>query len=248
VPLRAIVFDFDGLIADTEWPEYRAVAEQFERHGLDYPPAGWAHVLGSVWAVDWLADLEARLRRPVDRSRLEADRRRRSLELRADLPVLPGVVELIEAAAASGLALGVASSSPRSWVQPHLERLGLIDRFDAVRTRDDVQLAKPAPDLFLAACAALDVEPVHSVALEDSANGTTAARTAGLACVAVPNRLTCHLDLSHADLVVGSLLDLDLERLGALVDRRSPRRAPLDGRSPAGPAGQAPGRPSAGPS
>jgi HAD superfamily hydrolase (TIGR01509 family) len=222
VPLRAIVFDFDGLIADTEWPEYRAVAEQFERHDLEYPPAGWAHVLGSVWAVDWLSDLEARLRRPVDRARLEADRRRRALALRTDLAPLPGVVELLEAAADAGLGLAVASSSPRSWVEPHLQRLGLARWFDAVRTRDDVELAKPAPDLFLAACTALGVPAADAVALEDSANGTTAACTAGLACVAVPNRLTRHLDLSHADLVVGSLLELDLERLRALVEGRAP--------------------------
>ena len=142
MPLRAIVFDFDGLIADTEWPEYRAVAEQFERHGLEYPPAGWAHVLSTAWSVDWPADLEARLRRPVDRSQLEADRRRRSSELRRGLAPLPGVVELVAAAHRAEVPLAVASSSPRSWVQPHLEAFGLADRFVAVRTRDDVALAK----------------------------------------------------------------------------------------------------------
>ena len=225
MPLRAIVFDFDGLIADTEWPEYRAVAEQFERHDLEYPPAGWAHVLGSVWAVDWLADLEARLRRPVDRPVSRRDRRRRALALRADLAPLPGVVELLEAAADAGLGLAVASSSPRSWVEPHLERLGLAGWFDAVRTRDDVELAKPAPDLFLAACTALG----GAAGRQPSPSRTPPTappppRTAGLACVAVPNRLTRHLDLSHADLVVG------------LPARARPRAAPSPRRgSSAGP-------------
>ena len=157
--LRAIVFDFDGLIADTEWPEYRSVAEQFERHGLDFPPEDWVHVIGSSWDVDWLGDLERRLGRAVDRDAVTVQRRARLQGLLADLVVLPGVVDLLERARTAGLGLAVASSSPRSWVEPHLERFGLRSWFDVVRTRDDVDLAKPAPDLFLAACAALGVDP-----------------------------------------------------------------------------------------
>jgi HAD superfamily hydrolase (TIGR01509 family) len=217
VELRAVVFDFDGLIADTEWPEYRAIAEQFEEHGLDYPPEGWVHVIGSSWDVDWVSELQLKLGRPLDREFLLERRRTRSCELRVDLAVLPGVEELVRAALDDGLPLAVASSSPRSWVEPHLERLGLAGHFRVIRTRDDVALAKPAPDLFRAACEGLGVDPAHTVALEDSANGTTAAKAAGLRCVAVPNRLTRFLDLSHADLIVESLLHLDLTILRDLV-------------------------------
>jgi HAD superfamily hydrolase (TIGR01509 family) len=223
--LDAIVFDFDGLIADTEWPEYRAIAEQFERHGLNYPPEGWVHVIGSSWEIDWVSDLELRLGRSVDREELLARRKERGRELRVDLALLPGVEELVRAALDVDLPLAVASSSPRSWVEPHLERLGLEGCFRVIRTRDDVALAKPAPDLFLAACAGLDVDPRNAVALEDSANGTTAAKSAGMRCVAVPNRLTRFLDLSHADLVVDSLLQVDLPMLRALV-RGHEKRAP----------------------
>jgi HAD superfamily hydrolase (TIGR01509 family) len=216
--LRALVFDFDGLIADTEWPEYRSVAEQFEVHGLAFPPEEWIHVIGSSWNVDWLGDLERRLGRAVDRDELTVQRRARLQVLLADLIVLPGVVGLLERAHAAGLRLAVASSSPRSWVEPHLERFDLRRWFDAVRTRDDVARTKPAPDLFLEACAALGVDPGDAVALEDSANGARAARAAGLRCVVVPNRLTALSDLSHADLRLETLLDLALEDLGALCE------------------------------
>jgi HAD superfamily hydrolase (TIGR01509 family) len=226
--LRALVFDFDGLIADTEWPEYRSVAEQFELHGLAFPAEDWVHVIGSSWDVDWLGDLERRLGRAVDREAVTVQRRARLQRLLADLVVLPGVVHLLERARAVGLGLAVASSSPRSWVEPHLERFDLRSWFDVVRTRDDVARAKPAPDLFLAACAALGVDPAEAVALEDSANGAQAARAAGVRCVVVPNRLTALSDLTGADLRVETLVGLALDDLAtlceatALVEAESP--------------------------
>ncbi len=223
--LDALVFDFDGLIVDTEWPEYRSVAEVFEDHGLTFPPQDWVHVIGSSWDVDWVGDLEGRLGRPVDRDALQARRRARSRELRVDLAPLPGVVELIDAAAAAGVALAVASSSSRDWVEGQLELLGLLERFALTRCLDDVERAKPAPDLYLAACTALGVDPARALALEDSANGTTAAKAAGMSCVAVPNRLTRYLDLSHADLVVESLAHLDVSTLRSVAARAAGPRA-----------------------
>jgi beta-phosphoglucomutase-like phosphatase (HAD superfamily) len=120
--------------------------------------------------------------------------------------------------------LAVASSSSRAWVEPHLERFGLRGRFSVVRTRDDVARTKPAPDLFLAACEGLGVEPAEAVALEDSAHGVTAARAAGLRCVVVPNQLTRLTDLSHADLRIDSLADL---RLDARLTQHAIRSSPL---------------------
>jgi HAD superfamily hydrolase (TIGR01509 family) len=217
VALRALVFDFDGLIADTEWPEYRSVADQFEAHGLTFPPEAWVHVIGSSWTVDWLGELEGRLGRPVDRVAVAEARRAARQALHRDLAVLPGVVALLAAAREAGLGLAVASSSDRDWVEGHLERLGLRHWFTVVRSREDVARAKPAPDLFLSACEGLGVMPAEAVAVEDSAHGATAARAAGLACVVIPNRLTCLTDLSHANLQAGSLLEVEMAALHALV-------------------------------
>jgi HAD superfamily hydrolase (TIGR01509 family) len=109
--------------------------------------------------------------------------------------------------------LAVASSSPRSWVGGHLERLGIIDHFDHLRCADDVRQVKPDPELYLAALAALGVAAHEAIALEDSPNGVLAAKRAGLFCVAVPNSLTRQMPLDHADRLVDSLADLPLQDL-----------------------------------
>jgi len=128
-----------------------------------------------------------------------------------------GVRDYVADAKRMGLLLAVASSSSRAWVLGHLERLGLGAQWDAVRTRDDVARTKPAPDLYLSAVAALGVAPEEAVAFEDSANGIAAAKDAGLLCVAVPNALTAGMDLSRADLRLGSLAETPLERLLAVL-------------------------------
>ncbi|MFN0089715.1 MAG: HAD family hydrolase [Acidimicrobiales bacterium] len=215
--LEALIFDFDGLILDTEWPVYRSIAAEFERHGLTYALESWVHVVGTSHDVDWAGELEHRLARAVNREEAERRRRTRFAELMAAAAVLPGVLDLLDAADAAGIAVGVASSSPRSWVAGHLADHGLAGRFDAVITLDDVGVAKPAPDLYLAALAALAVPAAGAVALEDSAHGCTAAKAAGIRVVAAPNAVTAGLDFAHADLLVPSLAALSLAELAALT-------------------------------
>jgi HAD superfamily hydrolase (TIGR01509 family) len=134
--------------------------------------------------------------------------------------VRPGVVELLAEAAERGIPCAVASSSPREWVEGHLERLELSPRFVAVRTRDDVEpgRAKPAPDLYLAACRAAGGEPGRCIALEDAPQGIASARAAGMKVVGVAAGLTSELPLDGADLVVPSLAEVTFEGLAALVE------------------------------
>jgi beta-phosphoglucomutase-like phosphatase (HAD superfamily) len=119
-----------------------------------------------------------------------------------------------------GLKVGLASSSSCSWVNGHLERLGLRNYFDILRASDDVQCTKPDPDLYLAALGALGVRVDQAFAIEDSPNGALAAKRAGLFCVAVPNELTRRLSLDHADLRLESLTDMPFERLVQEIERR----------------------------
>jgi HAD superfamily hydrolase (TIGR01509 family) len=133
------------------------------------------------------------------------------------LPIQPGVTELMDAAERAGLPMAVASSSPEPWVRGHLERIGLLDRFVAVRTGDDVARTKPSPEVYELAVAAMGVDVERVVANEDSVTGCHAARAAGLAVVAVPSTLTVGMDFAVADLVVPSAADLDLGILDALV-------------------------------
>ena len=225
--IDAFVFDFDGLIVDTEWCEFVSIAEQFERYGQTYAVEHFQQFVGSAWPTGWAQELIDAVGEPLDAALLNAERRRRRDELLHATGVLPGVVELLDLAHANGVALAVASSSTRDWVEPHLERLGLRSRFAAVLTRDDVELAKPAPDLFSAAARALDVSAGKSIVFEDSFNGCTAAKAAGMICVVAPNRITAIQDFAHADLVVPTLAQLELETLRRLMTgaRAAPDRA-----------------------
>ncbi len=162
---------------------------------------------------DPLSELERQIGRPLDRPRLLHQVETRIEELNQALKPLPGVLDYLEAARAMGLKLAVASSSSRSWVEGHLARVGLLEHFTVIRTKEDVPRTKPDPALFLRAAEDLGVSPQQAIVLEDSLNGVRAAKTAGAFTVAVPNPLTRHLDLSQADLVLTSLDDLPLWEL-----------------------------------
>jgi HAD superfamily hydrolase (TIGR01509 family) len=206
--VRALIFDFDGLIIDTEVPVYRAWSEVYEQHGELLSLEFWAGIIGyGLDRFDPMADLESRLGRPLDRESVQAARRLRQTQMTMALEILPGVLEWRREAAALGVRLGVASSSNRAWVTGHLERLGL-DGWDCVRTGDDVTVTKPAPDLYRSALECLGVAPASAVAVEDSGVGVLAAKAAGLYCVAVPSALTGGHDFAQADLVLGSLAEV----------------------------------------
>ena len=211
--IRAIVFDFDGLILDTEGPVYRSWLEVYEAHGEALPMERWVRIIGSTTAeFHPQHHLEERLGRALPQEVLERRIGRRT-ELVLAEQLLPGIVQHIDLAKALGLKLAVASSSTRDWVSGHLGRLGILGRFDCVRCRDDVPNAKPAPDLYIAALDCLGVKASEAIAIEDSPNGVIAAKSAGMRCVAIPNPMTAGLDLSHADLLLTSLSAVTLPEL-----------------------------------
>jgi HAD superfamily hydrolase (TIGR01509 family) len=211
--IRALIFDFDGLILDTEWPDFRSWQAIYRAYGCTLSRDEWSRWIGTLGLFDPYAHLEKALGRTVDRAEVRARRRAHFDALLSGQPVLPGVVSLLEAARERGLKLGVASSSPRSWVCGFLEPLGLASSFHTVQCSDDVGATKPDPASYLAALAALGVAPSQAIALEDSPNGVLAAKRAGLYCVAVPNSMTRGLAFDRADLQVDSLADLSLDGL-----------------------------------
>jgi len=217
--VKLIVFDFDGLILDTEVPVYDAWQEIYGEHGQALEFAKWAQCIGTADTFDPCVDLATLVGRALDAEDLERRHRTRTDALIAAQSLRPGVRERLEEAAALGLVLGVASSSSRVWVHGHLGRLGLLDRFQAIRCAEDVPRVKPDPALYWAVLQTLDVAPPDALALEDSPNGILAAKRAGMACVAVPNSLTARLDLGHADLVLPSLADISLTDLIARLGR-----------------------------
>ncbi|OLC27474.1 MAG: hypothetical protein AUG06_12130 [Actinobacteria bacterium 13_1_20CM_2_65_11] len=211
--IRALIFDFDGLILDTEGPIYVSWLEVYAAYGVALPFELWVKTVGSSnEAFHPQLYLEEQLGRKLPQEVI--DRRvERRVELVLEQPLLPGVAGLIDSARAAGMPIGVASSSSRDWVSGHLERLGIRDCFACLCGRDDVEHVKPEPDLYLAALNCLGVPAAEVVAIEDSPNGVIAAKRAGLRCVAVPNPLTAGLDLSGADVRLRSLADVTLSEL-----------------------------------
>ncbi len=210
--IRAVIFDFDGLVLDTELPIFAAWRAVFEAHDA-IPPTieEWAEGIGTTEGLDVESWLRARVGdRPIDFEAINESRRTHRDALLELERALPGVEAWLDEADAAGYAVAIASSSPDDWVHEHLDRIGLRTRFATIVTAGGALRSKPAPDTYREACARLRVQPREALALEDSPNGIAAAKAAGLRCVVVPHPLTETLDLSSADLRLESLAQCTL--------------------------------------
>jgi putative hydrolase of the HAD superfamily len=205
-PLKALIFDFDGLMVDTETAIYITWREIYEQHGYELPLETYVQCVGSH-NTDYnpAKELDQMVGRVLDWDTLLAEQSRRNRELHQDLGPFPGIKELLLEANETGVKCAVASSSNSEWVHGWLHRLGLWDHFDAVITRDLVERPKPAPDLFLLAMSRLGVTGTEAVVLEDSVNGLRAAVAAEVPCIIVPNTVTRGLDFSAARAVLPTL-------------------------------------------
>ncbi|HEY4385201.1 MAG TPA: HAD family hydrolase [Ktedonobacteraceae bacterium] len=212
--LRAVLFDFDGLILETEFADFQSWQEIYRYYGADLALATWLPYIGvghSSMKFDVYAHLEAQTGQTFNRDEIRVRRRARYAELIAEQFILPGVQERIEEALRLNLQLAVASSSSRAWVEGHLTRLGLLAYFPVLACGDEVQHTKPDPEVYLLALERSGVQPAEALALEDSPNGVLAAKRAGMRCIAVPNPLTGHFPFEMADARLSSLSELCLQ-------------------------------------
>lgn len=224
---RAVIFDFDGVIIDSETPIFAIWAAIYADHGGELTMDHWRHALGTHKGFDPYAELSRQtgvaLEREVWVPRIRAEHWRRC---EAE-PLCPGVLDRLAEARALGMPAAVASSSSRDWVEPWLVRHGLRDLVAAICTRDDVREVKPAPDLFLLAAERLGVPPSECVVFEDSPNGVTAAQAAGAWTVAVPGPLTRDLTFPTPHATMASLAERSLAELRALLAARPRPVRPL---------------------
>jgi HAD superfamily hydrolase (TIGR01509 family) len=217
---RALIFDFDGTIVDTETTLFQAYAETYEAHGHVLDRARWLRTIGTDDGWDPIVELEV-LAGPLDPSVHDRRRARRD-ELIHAAGMRSGVQRWLDDADALGIPVGIASSSPPDWVEHHLDRLGLRSRFSCLACCDGVIPAKPDPTSYRHACETLHADPRRSIAVEDSPHGVAAAKDAGLYVVATPHTLTEALDLSRADRIAASLDEVRLAEL--VVELRLARR------------------------
>jgi len=215
--IKALIFDFDGLILDTETPEYQVWQSIYREHGFELPQNEWGKIIGGygISSFDAAEHLSLLSQGRLDSVSLRDRHRSESHAITIAQSVLPGVMDYLHEAKRLGLKLAIASSSPHSWVDTHAQRLGVFDYFDEVICADEVApgRTKPNPDLFLTALDRLKVRANEAIVFEDSPNGVRAARSAGIFVVAVPNAVTSQLSIENANLIVRSLTDLSLPEL-----------------------------------
>ena len=218
-PVAAVIFDFDGIVLDSETPEYESHRRIYERCGVPLTVDEWCGVIGT-WSEghdeQWFARLCERSADAPAREAYFAERRRIFDDIVPPDP-MRGIRELLAQLRAAGLPTAIASSAPARWVAGAVERIGIRPLFDAVVTGDQVAHRKPAPDVYLEAARRLGVDPARSIAIEDSGPGITAALAAGMKAIAIPHWLTERHDLSGADLTVAHAGLLTLDRLDTLL-------------------------------
>ncbi|NNE91913.1 MAG: HAD family hydrolase [Verrucomicrobiales bacterium] len=219
-PVQALIFDFDGLIVDTEVPLFEAWQENYAAYGHDLRLEDYAGCIGTDFSGwDPKSNLENLTGGPVDWDHWDTERERHAHEKIEQLGPLPGVGELLHEAEAAGIPCAVASSSSRGWVERNLHRIGLFEKVKLTRCRDDVSAIKPDPELFQTTAEKLGVPPENAVVLEDSLNGLRAAISAGNPCVVVPNRITAHLEFEGAAARVSSMEEVSVQKLPEWIQR-----------------------------
>ncbi len=208
--MRAIIFDFDGLIMDTETATFEAWREIYAEHGQPLTLETWAQCVGSDFgAYDPKRELEKLAGRELDWEPIHAERRKRVMAILSAYDALPGVRDRLREADELKLPCAVASSSPRWWVEQWLKHLGLLEAFQNITCLEDTGRAKPDPGLFQRAAGKLGVPGGEIVVLEDSLNGLRAAHAAQMRCVVVPCAVTAHLDFDGAWRRHASLADFE---------------------------------------
>jgi HAD superfamily hydrolase (TIGR01509 family) len=213
----AVVFDFDGIILDSETAEFESHRRVFADYGVDLSADDWCTGVGIVkpdahW-FDWLC---ARAAAPPTFDRFHKATHDYFRE-HVRMEPMTGVSALLGALVAAGVPRAIASAAPSDWVLRALDDLRLAPTFDAIVTGDQVEQGKPAPDVYLEAARRIGIAPSRCVAIEDSGPGIAAARAAGMRTVAIPHPLTRLHDLSAADLRVDSAAKLTLDTLRVLA-------------------------------
>lgn len=212
--IKGIIFDFDGTIIDSETPTFDAWAKVYKQYGQVLPQEQWRTIIGTADGKFQPAEyLYNKLQKNVSLDEIRQMAAQTEKELLASIPPLPGVVDYLKSAREMGIKLGISSSGTSDWVRSNLDRLQLSDYFEAITTQEEVQLTKPYPYLFEKTTKKLGLFPYQVIAIEDSPLGVTAAQAAGIFTVAVPNAVTCDMNLSHADMVLASLAEVSLPDL-----------------------------------
>jgi HAD superfamily hydrolase (TIGR01509 family) len=212
--IKAIIFDFDGTIIDTESAWYEAFRDAYKKHGVDLTLEQYSQCIGtSLHAFNPYEYLIAELHLPIDRESFRQNVQAHHTALMDEEEIRPGILDYLKLAKAAGLKIGLASSSDRAWIDKYLNQLEIRDYFDCIRTKDDVKKVKPDPELYLQTIECLGVQADETLAIEDSPNGSKAALAAGLYTLISPNAITRHLEFPDTHHRVECFSKIDLREV-----------------------------------
>lgn len=216
--IKGIIFDFDGIIIDSETPAYQAWEETYRYYHQTFPLDQWRTIIGTAdGKFDPAASLATRIKNQVSLEAITRQEQEIENALISKTELLPGIRNYLQSAKEMNIKIGISSSATADWVSSHLARLQISSYFNAITTQEEVELTKPYPYLYEKTINKLGLYPYQVIAIEDSPLGVTAAQTAGIFTIAVPNPMTRQMNLSHADLVVDSLDHLSLTDLLAYI-------------------------------
>ncbi len=219
--IKAIIFDFDGLIVDTETPEIEAWKDFYNQYGLEFPTEEYLKAIGMTYEDDTpLKIMKQKLGESFNEKQAFDEFNQYKLSVIEKEQLCEGVLDYLQEAGKLGLSIGLASSSKLEWVGYFLDKHEIRHYFDTINTLDNVKNPKPDPELYTRAVTQLGLQPYEAVALEDSFNGIASAKEAGLFAVAVPNPVTRNLDLSRADIHLEKLSDISLSELISRLDTK----------------------------
>ncbi|MGY3717913.1 HAD family hydrolase [Sutcliffiella cohnii] len=217
--IKAIVFDFDGLILDTEYALYESFCELLEIDSSNLPIKDYAHYIGTDSEALYELIVKKANGKMSKEEIIEKTHVLHKEKLKSPIS-REGVKEYLKAAKEKGLKIGLASSSNREWVTHFLNELNLLHYFDILQTRDDVEKVKPDPTLYKNVIEHFGINPSEAIAFEDSANGTKAAIAAGLNVVIVPNKITetLHFEKYHAR--ISSMREKELNEIIDIIEAK----------------------------
>lgn len=214
IVIKGIIFDFDGTIIDTETAWYTAFNEAYGAHGVDLTLEQYSTCIGtSLHSFNPYEYLMTDLNLPIDKQEFRTAVQLRHSNLMELETMRSGIQHYLDSAQEAGLKIGLASSSSMEWVEKYLNKLGIRDYFDCIRTSDHVENVKPDPELYTQSLSCLGLKPEEAVAIEDSPNGSKAAAAAGMHCVVIPNEITSFLEFDAPHLKTDDLSHLDFAQV-----------------------------------
>lgn len=221
--IKAIIFDFDGTIIDTETAWYKVFRDAYQKHGIELTLEKYSECLGtSLDSFNPYTYLSTHYNISIDLDAFRKYVQQKHIEMMEKEAIRPGILNYLRTAKDRGYQIGLASSSKQAWIDKFVDLLEIREYFECYCTADTVERVKPFPDLYLQALEKLEVHPEEAIAIEDSPNGARAAVKAGIHTVVIKNAITKQLAFDYGHHTIESLEDYKLEELINCIQHKIP--------------------------